>query len=270
MKSPFPGMDPYIEACDYWGDFHDKLISEIERELSSRISRRYVVRLANRTYIELTDSIETSSLIIPDVGIVRRKQRQHKQKPRSVGDNSGVGVLEQPVMMRALTDIEYNEPYLEVYEAGQPCRLITAIEVLSPANKRLNSVGWRQYVHKRQVFLNGAANFVEVDLLRGGERMPMSDEWPDSPYYLLVSRKNDDRGCQVWPTFAVRPVPEIPIPLLPRDLEIPLRLQPLINEIYRRSRYAIDYRLPISLPLSEDERLLITQRSKPSRRSTRN
>ena len=22
MKSPFPGMDPYIEACRLWGDFH--------------------------------------------------------------------------------------------------------------------------------------------------------------------------------------------------------------------------------------------------------
>ena len=29
MKSPFPGMDPYIEACGLWGDFHHELISEI-------------------------------------------------------------------------------------------------------------------------------------------------------------------------------------------------------------------------------------------------
>lgn len=26
MKSPFPGMDPYIEACSLWGDFHNRLI----------------------------------------------------------------------------------------------------------------------------------------------------------------------------------------------------------------------------------------------------
>ncbi|HPM84774.1 MAG TPA: DUF4058 family protein [Candidatus Anammoximicrobium sp.] len=30
MRSPFPGMAPYIEACGLWGDFHDKLIGELE------------------------------------------------------------------------------------------------------------------------------------------------------------------------------------------------------------------------------------------------
>jgi hypothetical protein len=26
MKSPFTGMDPFIEACGLWGDFHSHLI----------------------------------------------------------------------------------------------------------------------------------------------------------------------------------------------------------------------------------------------------
>ena len=34
MKSPFPGMDPYIEECGFFADFHQKLIGEIERDLS--------------------------------------------------------------------------------------------------------------------------------------------------------------------------------------------------------------------------------------------
>lgn len=29
MKSPFPGMDPYIEACNVWRDFHHHLIERI-------------------------------------------------------------------------------------------------------------------------------------------------------------------------------------------------------------------------------------------------
>jgi Protein of unknown function (DUF4058) len=28
MKSPFTGMDPYIEACGLWGDFHSHLIDQ--------------------------------------------------------------------------------------------------------------------------------------------------------------------------------------------------------------------------------------------------
>ena len=26
MKAPFPGMDPFIEACGLWSSFHDSLI----------------------------------------------------------------------------------------------------------------------------------------------------------------------------------------------------------------------------------------------------
>lgn len=37
MPSPFPGMDPYIEACGLWGDFHDRLIGELERALAAAL-----------------------------------------------------------------------------------------------------------------------------------------------------------------------------------------------------------------------------------------
>jgi hypothetical protein len=33
MKSPFPGMDPYIEVSNLWGDLHDTLIADIKRYL---------------------------------------------------------------------------------------------------------------------------------------------------------------------------------------------------------------------------------------------
>jgi hypothetical protein len=62
-----------------------------------------------------------------------------------------------------------------------PAKLITCIEVLSPSDKRSGTEGSHQYTHKLQVYLEGAANFVEIDLLRGGRRMPMRDGWPDSP-----------------------------------------------------------------------------------------
>ena len=33
MPSPFPGMDPYLEAPDIWPDLHDALASEIRGRL---------------------------------------------------------------------------------------------------------------------------------------------------------------------------------------------------------------------------------------------
>ena len=44
MRSPFPGMDPFIECFGLWEDFHTKLIGEMERSLSSLVPDRYVVR----------------------------------------------------------------------------------------------------------------------------------------------------------------------------------------------------------------------------------
>ena len=34
MPSPFPGMDPYLEAPDIWPDFHHALATEIRGELN--------------------------------------------------------------------------------------------------------------------------------------------------------------------------------------------------------------------------------------------
>ncbi|MGE5194147.1 MAG: DUF4058 family protein, partial [Deltaproteobacteria bacterium] len=58
MKSPFPGMDPFIEAFGLWRDFHDRLISDLERELSSRVTEQYFIRLAARTYLIPDDQVQ--------------------------------------------------------------------------------------------------------------------------------------------------------------------------------------------------------------------
>ena len=53
MSSPFPGMDPFIEACGLWEDFHTKLIGEIERVLAPVLPERYVIRAGKRSYVVL-------------------------------------------------------------------------------------------------------------------------------------------------------------------------------------------------------------------------
>ena len=55
MKSPFPGMDPFIEARGKWEDFHNKLIGDVERSLSATLPARYSVRLGERSYIDFID-----------------------------------------------------------------------------------------------------------------------------------------------------------------------------------------------------------------------
>src|SRR5437764_8701331 len=110
MKSPFPGMDPFIEDCGLWPDFHDDLIAEIKRSLATRLPERYFVQTGERSYIVLAgvDEKETKP-IYPDVGI---------EKSASVGrasQSGGAAAVAEPVLdtggvtMRAFIDERFRE-----------------------------------------------------------------------------------------------------------------------------------------------------------------
>ena len=45
MRSPFPGMDPYLEAPERWQDVHADLAAEIRTALSRLVQPRYFARM---------------------------------------------------------------------------------------------------------------------------------------------------------------------------------------------------------------------------------
>lgn len=259
MMSPFPGMDPYIEASGLWEDFHENLIGEIGRALAESVPESYVVRIGERAYVVLTSledgAADRKHVTQADVAITLAPDRSAGNRGAStaVVEKTDTVAEEAPIEMRALVDVEFRESFVEIIELHPVRRLVTTVEVLSPSNKAFETSGWSRYCRKRQAHLEGNANLVEIDLLRGGRRMPMEDEWPSSPYYLLVCRKQKAPLCTVWPAHFVKPLPKIVIPLAPPDPDVPLNLQGMINSIYDRSRYAvdIDYRQPCRPPLDD-------------------
>jgi len=54
---------------------------------------------------------------------------------------------------------------VEVRETGT-LRLVTAIEVLSPVNKRSSHEAYHDYLRKRRQLLHSEAPLIEIDLLR--------------------------------------------------------------------------------------------------------
>jgi hypothetical protein len=251
-------MDPYIEFRHLFEDFHGKLIGDIERTLSGLVPDRYVVRTGERSYIALASSEEEDDQhsFLPDIAVASkgRSSRTGGKSKRS-GAAPPAPAEPSPVIMRALVKAEYRETFLEIRQVEPEHKLVTGIEVLSPSNKRSGTRGWRLYYRKRLGYLSGYANLVEIDLLRRGRRMPMVSAWPESPYYLLVSRKKQAPRCSVWPAHFTEPLPPIPIPLTPPDPDISLALQPLVEAIYARSRYErdIDYGQPLTPPLIPDD-----------------
>jgi hypothetical protein len=250
MKSPFPGMDPYIEEHGLWPDFHHDLIADIKRALVATLPEEYFVRTDERSYVALIEADgQDRNAFLPDLGVTTPRRGQKAtavaEPPAATG----------PLSLRAFVDEPYRESFIEVYLADSDEQLVTCVEVLSPSNKRRGSEGWDLYQRKRQAMLLGAANLVEIDLLRGGARMPMLDPLPDTPYYLLVCRRVRAPTCSVWPADCGHRLPEIPVPLASPDADVALDLQPLIDAIFVRNRYArkIDYSRPLAPPLRPEE-----------------
>jgi hypothetical protein len=166
------------------------------------------------------------------------------------------------VLMQAFVAENFEETFVEIHTEGEERILVTCIEVLSPLNKRPGTEGWNTYVRMRQALLLGQANFIEIDLLRGGHKMPMLTPWQDSPYTLLVCRASDAPYCRVWPVPLQRRLPQkIPVPLLDPEPELSLDLQPLLDGIYALGRYdeRIDYTRPLTPALSNGEAAWVRQ-----------
>ncbi len=64
MPSPFPGMDPYLEAAGLWPGVHQRLITYISDDLQSHIRPDYHARIGERLYV-----VESSRDIYPDVAL---------------------------------------------------------------------------------------------------------------------------------------------------------------------------------------------------------
>ncbi|MFO0970243.1 MAG: DUF4058 family protein [Gemmataceae bacterium] len=261
MPSPFPGMDPFIEAYGLWEDFHSHLIEGVYDALAAQAPERYVVRTGERTYVVLSEGLEEPRLFKPDIAVTDLG---------GPGTATATSVAEvttamAPVVMHAFLKEEIRETFVEIRDAEREGAIVACIEALSPTNKRRGADG-REYLDKRRAFLSGVANFVEIDLLRGGHRMPMVEPWPASPYYVLVARRESAPACRVWRANSVQPLPHIPVPLLPSDGDLTLDLQPIVDRIYARSRYSrsINYADARGLKLQEDEQELVRQFSQKS------
>src|SRR5262249_28727158 len=150
---------------------------------------------------------------LPDVRVTARPSKAGKRgKTRPATTTEPV--LEAGAMTsQAFVAEEHREAFIEIYEDDPERRLVTCVEVLSPSNKRKKSKGRKLYLRKRQSLLLGTANLVEIDLLRGGQRMPMLGGWPDSPYTLLVCREHRAPYCTIWPAHYRHPLPALLVPL---------------------------------------------------------
>jgi hypothetical protein len=246
MKSPFPGMDPYLEQ--HWGDVHNTLITYAKEVLNERLPRDLRARTQERIVVEMPGEDHT---YYPDVRVV---------EDRRSGGGSTTAVAGTDVAMADPLVVHFHEPetqtFLEIIEAGPERRVITVLEIVSPSNKV--GRGREQYLQKQQDLSEGGVNLVEIDLLRGGPhvlQLPLS-RYPAShrtPYKVCVCRAGK-AAAEIYRVPLRDPLPTIRVPLRPDDADVPLELQTLIAQVYHHGRYDdIDYTLPPVPPLDPDD-----------------
>ena len=236
MPSPFPGMDPYLEAADLWPDVHHELIGEIRAQLNPRLPAGYVARVEQYTFLFDPDDPGSDLYVVPDVRLMT--------DGRSTGGGGGTATQITPgVDVTGRTRRVARQRYLEVREVGGR-GVVTCIEVLSPANKRPNAEGRRRFIQRRKDVTASAASWVEIDLLRGGRAATDLPIRPRPSYYALVDRPDaatDDGRRQVaWPVGLRERLPTIGVPLREPEADVPLDLQAALDAAYERGGYGRD------------------------------
>ncbi len=248
MPSPFPGMDPYLESRS-WTTFHFSLAAEIVGQLAPKLRPRYVALPMERFVMEIVEGDRTSiAVTYSDVAIAPQRTPS--------GANGGVATATAPLVMETVVPERVPHVSIEIRDADER-QLVTAIEILSPTNKR--GEGYRDYLLKRGRLLNSSSHLLEIDLLRAGQRVPMREPLPPTPYFVFLSRAQERPTTAVWPIALNQPLPNIDVPLLPGDADVGLELQAAFNEAYDLLGYdlLIDYAEMPATALSAGERAFV-------------
>ena len=66
MPSPFPGMDPYIEATRQWRNFHSRYVPALAEALFVGLPDRYIVKVAEDVYLHELSADERRLIGRPD------------------------------------------------------------------------------------------------------------------------------------------------------------------------------------------------------------
>jgi hypothetical protein len=220
MKSPFPGMDPYLEK--HWGDVHASLCVYTTDFLQPQLRPNFVARVDLREIAE------------PDAGLdlPSRRKRIIASEPGETG-------------------------FVQIFERSAERPLVTVIEFLTLPDK-VSKRGRSDYCAARDRAIAAGVNVVEIDLLRAGAwifRHP-KDAVPShaqATYRACVQRGSRQNRVEYYPLPIRQRLPKIGIPLRKQDKDAVLDLQELVDRAYVHGAYdVLDYNRPAHPPLDEE------------------
>ena len=256
----FPGMDPWFETL--WGDTHARLIVYAADQLQPQLPAELVALAETTSRVGPPDAVGLSR---PDASVSESDPCDDEDRSDDgLDDEEGPGpVVATAVATRPLVFKLPSRPQVQrrvaVRERGEPRRLVTAIEVLSPWNKRPGP-GRVGYLQKRERLLQGDSSVVEIDLVRAGrphwpDVIDPATSLPETIYRACVYRSYSPDRAELYPIALRERLPAISVPLRSYDpADVVLDLQPLVDAVYansgwKRSRHTA----PLDPPLSAED-----------------
>ncbi len=254
MPSPFPGMDPFVEAYGDWLDLHNRFTTYCCDFLNDRLPAGYAASVDTRLKLVHAEDGAVEGRMRPDTAVHRDPRAPLVPVSGDAHRDSGIATLEPQTLTLPIDFDEVRESAVHIVRYPDR-RLVTHVELLSPANK--HNPGRGEYLAKRVALINQQnVNVVEIDLLLGGERLETVEPLPPGDYYAFVSRPPRRPEVDVYAWTVRRALPPIPVPLLPPDADVSLDLALLAGQVHDRGRYRhlLRYDQPPPAALSELDR----------------
>ena len=198
----------------------------------------YYAGIASRVWIE-----PTHRRIGPDVKVLHPPP-VNGGRAGSAGGGVAVAEVERAEAVVVRVDIEETrETYLEIYAEPGGRRVVTTIEVLSPANKTPAGHGRTPYLQKQREVLESQVHLVEIDLLRAGlhtTAVPLEAAVAAAgsfDYHVCVHRWDRPNLYYVYPIRLQGRLPRVTVPLLSEDPPVAFDLLAVLDRAYDAGLY---------------------------------
>jgi hypothetical protein len=219
-------MNPYLEQEDVWHDFHERALPLAADMLGAQLLPRYIVKIDEHMFVHELGEGERRFVGRGDLWVAPLARQR--------GEGGTTELLEAPCEVEVpQMDLE-GHSFLEIRDRENR-QLITVVELLSPSNK-YSGRDRDQYWGKVLYLLQGNVHVVEIDLLRGGPRMPWLD-MPECDYCVVVSRAERRPRAGLWPVGLRERLPVIPVPLRQGEPDARLDLQDVLHRVYDAAGY---------------------------------